>query len=101
MRITIIGYSVVLLFDITIMYNFIEALSTDSEEVVRRLNILSGGLYSRNDNLHMEKSNIINPKFTSHQYRNIKLTLMKGDKVVKIHKKGRNCFLFLNMIWHC
>lgn len=62
MRITIIGYSVVLLFDITIMYNFIEALSTDSEEVVRRLNILSGGLYSRNDNLHMEKSNIYKSK---------------------------------------
>ena len=62
MRITIIGYSVVLLFDITIMYNFIEALSTDSEEVVRRLNILSGGLYSRNDNLHMGKSNIYKSK---------------------------------------
>lgn len=62
MRITIIGYSVVLLFDITIMYNFIEALSTDSEEVVRRLNILSGGLYSRNDSLHMEKSNIYKSK---------------------------------------
>ena len=62
MRITIIGYSVVLLFDITIMYNFIEALSTDSEEVVRRLNILSGGLYSRNDNLHMEKSTIYKSK---------------------------------------
>ena len=62
MRITIIGYSVVLLFDITIMYNFIEALSTDSEEVVRRLNILSGGLYSRNDNLHMKKSNIYKSK---------------------------------------
>ena len=62
MRITIIGYSVVLLFDITIMYNFIEALSTDSEEVVRRLNILNGGLYSRNDNLHMEKSNIYKSK---------------------------------------
>ena len=62
MRITIIGYSVVLLFDITIMYNFIEALSTDSEEAVRRLNILSGGLYSRNDNLHMEKSNIYKSK---------------------------------------
>lgn len=62
MRITIIGYSVVLLFDITIMYNFIEALSTDSEEVVRGLNILSGGLYSRNDNLHMEKSNIYKSK---------------------------------------
>ena len=90
MRITIIGYSVVLLFDITIMYNLIEALSTDSEEVVRRLNILSGGLYSRNDNLHMEKSNIINPKFTSHQYRNIKLTLMKGDKVVEIGKISAN-----------
>ena len=62
MRITIIGYSVVRLFDITIMYNFIEALSTDSEEVVRRLNILSGGLYSRNDNLHMKKSNIYKSK---------------------------------------
>lgn len=62
MRITIIGYSIVLLFDITIMYNFIEALSTDSEEAVRRLNILSGGLYSRNDNLHMEKSNIYKSK---------------------------------------
>lgn len=62
MRITIIGYSVVLLFDITIMYNFIEAFSTDSEEVVRGLNILSGGLYSRNDNLHMEKSNIYKSK---------------------------------------
>jgi hypothetical protein len=56
MRITIIGYSVVLLFDIT------EALSTDPEEVVRRLNTLSGGIYSRNDNLHMEKSNIYKSK---------------------------------------
>ena len=62
MRITIIGYSVVLLFDITIMYNFIEALSRDPEEVVRRLNTLSGGIYSRNDNLHMEKSNIYKSK---------------------------------------
>ena len=93
MRITIIGYSVVLLFDITIMYNFIEALSTDPEEVVRRLNILSGGLYSRNDNLHMENRTSINPKFTSHQYRNIKLTLMKGDKVVEITKEVCNVFL--------
>ena len=29
---------------------------------IRRLNILSVGLYSRNDNLHMEKSNIYKSK---------------------------------------